>query len=314
MAYSEVYLRQVALLIRVLPLVAEEEAFALKGGTAINLFVRNMPRLSVDIDLTYLPVEDRPASLSAIDAAMQRVAARIERAFEDARVARSQLRPQNVVTKLVVRAGGVQIKIEVTPVLRGCVYEPRLMTVAPAVEDEFGFAEIQLVSFADLYAGKIVAALDRQHPRDLFDVRELLANEGIGDELRRAFLVYLISHDRSMTDILAPRRKPLDAEFRRGFEGMTPEPVPLDNLAEAREALITTMVMMMPEEHRRFLVGFKRSKPEWRLLGIPAAEHLPAVQWKLHNVSKLSPERREQLTAALKAVLFPPEPRPHALA
>lgn len=55
MAFSDIYRRQVELLIRTLPAVAEEECFALKGGAAINLFIRNLPRLSVDIDLTYLP-------------------------------------------------------------------------------------------------------------------------------------------------------------------------------------------------------------------------------------------------------------------
>ena len=69
MAFAEIYRRQAALLIRTLPLVAEETCFALKGGTAINLFIRNMPRLSVDIDLTYLPVQPRAESLTAIDAA-----------------------------------------------------------------------------------------------------------------------------------------------------------------------------------------------------------------------------------------------------
>jgi len=52
----ERYMRQVALLVRTLPYIARHEAFALKGGTAINLFYRDMPRLSVDIDLTYLPL------------------------------------------------------------------------------------------------------------------------------------------------------------------------------------------------------------------------------------------------------------------
>lgn len=79
MAFLDRYRSQVALLIRILPFVAEEPDFALKGGTAINLFVRDMPRLSVDIDLTYLPVQDRKASLAAIDAAMKRIAALIER-------------------------------------------------------------------------------------------------------------------------------------------------------------------------------------------------------------------------------------------
>ncbi|WP_436162846.1 nucleotidyl transferase AbiEii/AbiGii toxin family protein [Mesorhizobium sp. LjRoot246] len=66
--------------------------------------------------------------------------------------------------------------------LRGCVFAPETRHVSAAVEDRFGFAEIQVVSFADLYSGKIMAALDRQHPRDLFDIRDLLANEGIADE------------------------------------------------------------------------------------------------------------------------------------
>src|ERR1017187_6439923 len=182
MPASELYRRQAALLIRTIPLVAAETCFALKGGTAINLFVRDMPRFSVDIDLTYLPIAGRAASLKEIDAGMRRIADAISRGIPGARASPSIMQGENCVTKLIVRADGVQTKIEVTPVLRGCVYEPTIRSVSAPVEDQFGFAEIQVVSFPDLYAGKIVAALDRQHPRDLFDVRDLLANEGIGDE------------------------------------------------------------------------------------------------------------------------------------
>jgi hypothetical protein len=123
MAFADAYRNQVALLIRALPSVAAEECFAMKGGTAINLFIRDLPRLSVDIDLTYLPVQDRAASLAAIDAAMLRVAERITEAVRGTRVTPSRSR-ENVVTKLVVRSDSSQIKIEVTPVLRGCVFEP----------------------------------------------------------------------------------------------------------------------------------------------------------------------------------------------
>ena len=217
--------------------MADEQCFALKGGTAINLFVRDLPRLSVDIDLTYLPVEDRVSSLAAIDAAMLRIKERIEGRIPGAAVAPSRSAGDNIITKLIVRSESVQIKIEVTPVLRGTVYDPAVMSVVPSVEDTFGFAEMQVVSFADLYAGKIVAALDRQHPRDLFDVRNLLANEGISDELRRAFLVYLISHNRPMAEVLAPTRKSLAEEFERGFVGMTQENVELADLEATREAL-----------------------------------------------------------------------------
>lgn len=306
MALLDAYRDQVALLIRTLPFVAQEQAFALKGGTAINLFVRDLPRLSVDIDLTYLPVEDRAASLAAIDAAMLRIKDRIERGIPRVRVTPSRVQGDNIVTKLIVRADGIQIKIEVTPVLRGTVYEPTVMSVSPAVEEAFGFAEINVVSFADLYAGKIAAALDRQHPRDLFDVRDLLAHEGVSDDLRRAFLIYVISHPRPMAELLAPTRKDIADEYRRGFEGMTAMPVTLDDLIAAREAIIRIMIAEMPEEHRKFLVGFKRGAPDWTLLGIPEGQNLPAVRWKQQNLDRLDADRREGLANVLERVLFPP--------
>lgn len=305
MAFLDIYRQQVALLIRALPFVAEEQAFALKGGTAINLFVRDMPRLSVDIDLTYLPVEDRAASLAAIDTAMLRIKARIETRIPGAKVTALRLVDKDIITKLLIRAAGVQIKIEVTPVLRGTVYDPVVANVVPIVEDAFGFAEMQVVSFADLYAGKLVAALDRQHPRDFFDVRKLLANEGVGDRLRCAFLVYVISHHRPMAEILAPIRKPLAEEFERGFVGMTQESVALADLEAAREAMIATLVAGMPEAHRHFLLGFKRGQPDWELLGIPEAKHLPAVKWKQRNLNRLTDSRRHELAEALERALFP---------
>jgi len=304
MPFLDSYRQQVALLIRVIPSVAKEEVFALKGGTAINLFVRDMPRLSVDIDLTYLPVENRAASLAAIDTAMLRIKDRIEQGLPGVKVSASRSADEKIVTKLIVRDQDAQIKIEVTPVLRGTVYAPVMTGVVPTVEDTFGFAEIRVVSFADLYAGKIVAALDRQHPRDLFDVRDLLANEGVNDALRRAFLVYLASHNRPMAEVLAPTRKPLNEEFERGFAGMTQQPVGLAELEAAREAIIATMVTEMPEDHRRFLVGLKRGEPDWNLLGVPEAQNLPAILWKLRNLDRLAADKRRALADALEKLLF----------
>lgn len=211
MAVSEAYRRQVQLLMQVLPFVADEKEFALKGGTAINLFIRNMPRLSVDIDLTFLPVAGREESLAAIKAALLRIKERIEKGVRGARVAESR-QQDGTLTRLIVQLGRTQIKIEVTPVLRGTVFAPEIRPVAQAVEDEYGFAEIQVVSPADLYAGKIMAALDRQHPRDLFDVRDLLANEGLDEALRQAFIVYLISHGRPIREVIASPQKDIAAE------------------------------------------------------------------------------------------------------
>lgn len=303
MPVSDVYRQQVRLLVRVLPFVAAETCFALKGGTAINLFVRNLPRVSVDIDLTYLPVADRATSLREIDAAMKRIAKRITDGIPGAQVRSSAVENEKCVNKLLVRADAAQIKIEVTPVLRGCVYEPKLTRVCARVEEAFGYAEIQVVSFADLYAGKMVAALDRQHPRDLFDVRDLLASEGISEELRKAFLIYLLSHNRPMGEILAPTRLEIAEEFSRGFEGMTETPVTLEELRQAREDLIGGIVGQMPAQHRRFLISVKRGEPDWSLAGVPGADALPAVRWRLENLAKLATEKRAKLLADLSAAL-----------
>lgn len=304
MAYRDLYEKQVALLVRVMPLVADEAVFALKGGTAINLFVRDMPRLSVDIDLTYVPVEPREASLKGIDAAMRRIGDAIAKTLKGARVAPRTLRPENIASKLDVELAGARIKIEVTPVSRGCVFDPVMMSVSAKVEENFGFAETQVVSFPDLYAGKIVAALDRQHPRDLFDVRELLAKEGLSDELRSAFVAYMLSHNRPMSEVLAPRLKDLALEFDRGFVGMTVEPVALDDLLKARDALIADAVGNMPDEHRTFLVGFKRGEPDWELLGLPHVADLPAVKWRQQNYDKLGKDERAGEVEKLEKVLY----------
>ncbi|MGE0255051.1 MAG: nucleotidyl transferase AbiEii/AbiGii toxin family protein [Alphaproteobacteria bacterium] len=303
MPFSDQYRRQAQLLVRMLPYVAREGCFALKGGTAINLFVRDMPRLSVDIDLTYLPVESREDSLKAIDAAMKRIAGTAGSGSPAEDIVTGAPIAEGAVTRLLARGDGVQIKIEVTPVLRGCVFEPETRTVSPAVEDTFGFAEMKLVSFADLYGGKIVAALDRQHPRDLFDVRDLLANEGIDDDLRRAFIVYLLSHDRPMHEVIGPTRKNISREHELGFAGMTDTPVPLEELIAAREAIIRGIVGEMPDDHRRFLLSFERGEPEWDLLGLDHVPGLPAVRWRQLNLDKLGAHARAKLVSNLEEKL-----------
>ena len=303
MPRSDRYRAQVALLIAVMPFVAAEEEFALKGGTAINLFLRDMPRLSVDIDLAYLRVAERAESLAAIDGAMKRLAGAIRAGLPDARVNEVVNAVEGIVTKLTVQRPGAQIKIEVTPVLRGCVFAPETQSVSASVEEEFGFAETQVVSFADLYGGKIMAALDRQHPRDLFDVRDLLANEGITDALRQAFIVYLISHHRPMAEVLRSPQKDVAAAFAGEFAGMTSEDVSLEELIAARAALVAEIVGRIPKEHRQFLIGFKEGAPDWDLLGVPEAQNLPAVRWKQLNLDRLKPEDRQRLVAELKAVL-----------
>ena len=303
MPFSEQYRNQTALLVRALPFVATQDCFALKGGTAINLFIRDLPRLSVDIDLTYVPVQARSASLSAIDTAMKHIAAVTQNMFSPEIVVTEIPNEEGAVTKLVIRNGNIQIKIEVTPVLRGCVFDPTMRTVSTSVEEAFGFAEMRVMSFADLYAGKILAALDRQHPRDLFDMHGLLANEGIDDNLRRAFIVYLLSHNRPMHEIIATRRKNINLELERSFMGMTDQPVEINDLLAARENTIKTVVDDMPDKHRQLLITFEQGNPDWSLLGLSHVANLPAIRWRQENLEKLNQTIRAKLVDDLKRSL-----------
>lgn len=304
MAYSALYRKQVALLMKVLPHVAKEPCFALKGGTAINLFIRNLPRLSVDIDLTYLPVAERDQSLNDIDTALKRIAERIKAVDGSIHITASAPSTQKQNTKLVIRTKDrVQIKVEVTPVLRGCVFEPNVMQVCEQVENEYGFAEIKVLSFADLYAGKIMAALDRQHPRDLFDVHQLYENEGITDELRAAMIVYLISHDHSPHSLLNPVLRDISQEFEQNFAGMTVDNVALETLFAARDRLIQDVVANMPQAHKEFLYSFYERKPDWALLGLENAQALPAVRWRELNLDRSGEGTCETLLRKLKQVL-----------
>lgn len=296
------YSAQVRLLVRVLPVVARAECFALKGGTAINLFVRDMPRLSVDIDLAFLPMGERAAALQEIDAAIGAIGATLTSQPYGYRV-HGVKRQDGQAYGLLVSDDASTIKIEVSPVLRGTVYPHERKRISALAETQYGFAEVPVVSFADLYAGKIVAALDRQHPRDLFDVMLLLGGEGISDELFRAFIVYLISHDGSIARLINAAPKPLHELFERQFVGMTASPVSLAALEQARTDLIAALHARLTERERSFLVSFKRGEPQWDLLGVAHAPDLPAVRWKLHNLALMSSDKRREAVGNLIRVL-----------
>jgi len=300
---SEVFKAQVALLVRVLPYVATETCFALKGGTAINLFVRDLLRLSVDIDLVYLPIVDRETSLIGIRSALSRIAQKIRKAIPDSVVTDSANADGTLV---LVRQKNAQIKIEVTPVLRGTVHPTGLKTVRPIVEEQFGFAEIPVVSFADLYAGKLVAALDRQHPRDLFDVQHLLANEGIDDALYQAFLAYILSHNRPTHELLQPRLKEIRRTFETEFVGMTVRETSLDALLATREQLVKEIRSRLDAKSKLFLTSFHTLGPDWNLISTPAIRNLPAIRWKRMNLERLqieNPEKYQTILQQLDAAL-----------
>ncbi|MDT7525598.1 nucleotidyl transferase AbiEii/AbiGii toxin family protein [Pseudidiomarina sp. GXY010] len=303
---NSIYYRQVQLLMQVLPFVAAHDCFALKGGTAINLFVRDFPRLSVDIDLVFLPMMDRDEALQTITSHLEQIAGNLTAKLQDVTVIRSFEVKKDALRLLVERdVGGrkVQIKIELSPVLRGTVYESTALSVTEAIENEFGFAEISVVSFADLYAGKICAALDRQHPRDLFDVKLLLDNEGLTDDIRKALIVYTLSHPRPISELLRPKFKDITGLYEGEFKSMADNDIPLAELVAAREEIVERMHAAFTDEERSFLLTFKSRKPDWSLLGLANVQQLPAVRWKLNNLEKMSEERHRLAYNKLKEAL-----------
>ncbi len=154
------YTDRVRLLVEILPVLAQEPRFALKGGTAINLFEHDLPRLSVDIDLAWLPANDYATDVKSIAEALERLAAMMRARPMQLQVQTSR-GEGGALTRLVVSRGRTRVQIETTPVMRGTVHPVRTMTVRPKVEEGLGFAEVQVLDFADLYAGKLSAALSR---------------------------------------------------------------------------------------------------------------------------------------------------------
>ena len=304
MALNQTFSNQVQLLVNVLPLVATQTCFALKGGTALNLFVRNLPRLSVDIDLAYLPIADRESSLAGIDKALENIALEIIRTIPNAKVNPSFVHGTDKRIKLLVSRNGVSIKIEVTPVLRGSVYGSELLETAQKVQEEFGYAQMQLLSFEDLYAGKLCAALDRQHPRDLYDVKFLLENEGISEKLKNAFIVYLLSHPRPISEVIKPRLKDIEAIYYNEFNGMTVDEVSLESLLETRSVMISKLHEALTDKDKQFLLAVKRGDADWSTFAIPESEKLPAIQWKMHNLAQMQVSKRKDFVEMLRITLY----------
>ena len=195
-----------------------------------------MPRLSVDLDLVFADHSvPRDAALARINEAVRQTAERLEkRGLQVHAPAAAEGE-----TKLFVRRGPVQVKIEVNVVMRGTVRPVRRTALTAAACDVLtADAEIPVVSLEDVYGGKLVAALDRQHPRDLFDVMQLFAHEGITPGIRRAFVVYLASSNRPVHEVLFAPLRDIRHDFDHTFQGMTAEPVPLEALLAVRERLV----------------------------------------------------------------------------
>lgn len=280
------YIETVRLLLDVAPVVFKQGPFALKGGTAINLFLCNLPRLSVDLDLVYTNHNhDRNTALRIIGLAFQAA---------ESELARSRIRcdlrgDQREETKLFVERDGVRVKVEVNHVFRGTLHEPNSLRLVPEAQDAF-FTDLNIPVLVrdELYASKLIAAMDRQHPRDIFDVRVLWSQGGITSGMLDCLVAYLAGHNRPIHEVLFAKKKDLDSSFSNEFSGMTREPVRFDQLEEMQSELLAIVPRLLNTAHRRFLIGMASGSPDWGILPFNNLQDLPAIRWKLDNLKRLS--------------------------
>lgn len=299
------FLAQSKLVMDVLPFIAEEKIFALKGGTAINFFIRDLPRLSVDIDLTYCPIESRESTLKKSNEAFDRIIDKLKSRL-GVHIVLQRDKKDEFVAKIDVQSKYAQIKIEPNFVFRGTVYPISEMQVQPKVAEILERSvKMQVLSFEDLYAGKLCATLNRQHPRDLLDMKLLLDNQGISDEMRKAFVVYLASDSRPINELLNPNLQDISSSYSSEFSGMTSISVDVNELIKVRDHICKNIISMLSDKEKQFLLSLVQLEPNWELITLPIAiKELPGIKYKILNLTRMDRKKRKQYIDKLEAIFL----------
>jgi len=297
------YKKTVDLLLDILPMALKDERVALKGGTAINLFHRDFPRLSVDIDLCYLPLENRETTFKNIHQILRDLQKSLESNL-NLKVTVNGPFDEKKEIKLVAKNGNVEVKIEPNFTLRSSLFPVVDIDLTPKAATDFQKnVTARCLNLADTYGGKICAALDRQHPRDLFDIKFLLDYEGFTTDVKDSFLFYLISHNRPINELLNPNFKDISREYRDEFLEMAQITISLDELTKYRMKLVEEINKSLTVKDKEFLISFVSNTPDWTLVRDNKIQNYPSVQWKLQNQEKMSTKKSEEYKNELKKVL-----------
>jgi hypothetical protein len=263
-----------------------------------------MPRLSIDIDLTFLPITPREDTLQDISHALNKLADGIKQAMPDSKIEKIMTTDKSRITKLFVRKKEALIKIEPNEIIRGSVFPCKEKLLVKKAVDLFELSvTAKSLSIADLYGGKLCAALDRQHPRDLFDIKLLLEHGGITDKIRKAFIIYLASHNRPMNELLDPSHQDFRQTFENDFKGITAVEVTYDELAEVRNSLADKLLKSMTDNERQFLMSIKKGEPEWNLIDLEGINRFPSILWKIQNIKRMSRHKHSSELQKLKTIL-----------
>lgn len=295
------YRKQVALLIRIMPAVYKIKEFAVHGGTAINLFHRNLLRYSVDIDVTYIPIENRQQSLANINQKLFEVKKNIEKTIPGIVV---KHKPD--VWKLLCTLGDATVKIEVNATKRGIIGDVVELPLCEKARNEFSMGcKARTVSFSQLYGGKITAALSRQHPRDLFDCKYMELQSF--DDVKNGFMLCLLGSDKPIIESLQPNDIDQTEALENQFQGMTETPFGYEDYLESRTALLSLVNGGLTITDKEFLLSFEQGEPDWQKCCAGDLSQYPSVQWKLLNIRKLkesNPVKFEQGVNKLRRYLL----------
>ena len=294
---KDTYKKQVSLLIDILLEIAKEDNFALHGGTAINLFHLNMPRFSIDIDLTFIPFSNRRNDdlkeiMLSLDLIKRRLSTKFPSIkFEDEKRAKETL-------KLLCTKDNATVKVEVNQINRGLIAEPCTKIICSQAEEKFNrFCEIKTVSVGQLWGGKIIAALERQHPRDIFDVKNMLQKFSFTEEIKQGFLFFLLCGKRPIDEILNPNFINQKVIFESQFTGMTNEKFTYDEFEIIREKLILLLRKSLTDKEKDFLISFAAGNPNWIEFDY---SNYPGIKWKQLNIKKLKQENPVKFCESLK--------------
>ena len=295
------YRKQVALLIRIMPSVYKIKEFAVHGGTAINLFHRNLLRYSVDIDVTYIPIENRQQSLASINQKLLEVKKNIEKTIPGIVV---KHKPD--VWKLLCTLGDATVKIEVNATKRGIIGDVVELPLCEKARNEFSMGcKARTVSFSQLYGGKITAALSRQPPRDLFDCKYMELQSF--DDVKNGFMLCLLGSDKPIIESLQPNDIDQTEALENQFQGMTETPFGYEDYLESRTALLSLVNGGLTITDKEFLLSFEQGDPDWNKCCAGDLSQYPSVQWKLLNIGKLkesNPVKFEQGVNKLRRYLM----------
>lgn len=293
----QAYRNQVALLLRILPCVYRVEEFAVHGGTAINLFHSNMPRYSVDVDITYIPIEDRECSLSNINKHLLQLKSDIERVVPGIKITH---KPE--VLKLLCIYQGAIVKVEVNNIKRGLIEDCVIQPLCIAAQAEFvTMCKIRSVGYSQLWGGKIAAALSRQHPRDLFDF-DRMENKDFS-KIRCGLLFNLASSDKPIIESLFPNPINQTDALERQFAGMSEQEYSHEDYLLTRNRLQEFVQEGLTYDDKQFLLSIEQGEPNWELCFGGNWSVFPSIIWKqqnIHKLQRLNPSKYERIISKFK--------------